>query len=130
MCEIGPRRAGGVSRPPPHFLLAASGRGRVGYKGFCLLQKDVAVLITCDSDNKYSWLELQRAADNCIPHPWPSCDASACSLWAGKRAGQEGGEPGAPPLPQLCSSLSRPGENEGARWLSMATALKSCNSFL
>ena len=47
--------------PSPHFLLSGSDRGRVVDKEFCLLQEDVAVIITCDSDNKYSWLKLQRA---------------------------------------------------------------------
>lgn len=48
-------------RPSSCFLLSGSDGGRVVDKEFCLLQEDVAVLITRDSDNKYSWLKLQRA---------------------------------------------------------------------
>lgn len=44
-----------------HFLFFASDRQRVGYKGFCLLQEDVAVPITCDRNNKSLGPELQRA---------------------------------------------------------------------
>lgn len=40
--------------PFPHFLLSGSGRGRMVDKEFCLLQEDIAVLITCDSVSKYS----------------------------------------------------------------------------
>lgn len=49
------------SSPSPHFLLSGSGRGKLADKGLCLLQEHFAVLITCDGDNKYSWLKLQRA---------------------------------------------------------------------
>lgn len=44
-----------------HFLFFASGRQRVGYKGFHLLKEDVAVPITCDRGNKLLGPELQRA---------------------------------------------------------------------
>lgn len=114
MCEIGPR--GERRRPLTHFLLSGSGRRRVVDKGFCLLQEDIAVLITCDIDNKYFWPNFKGLGDNCIHHPQPGCDASACSSQVVKSAGQEGRELGLLPS-QLCSSLLGSGENGGVRML-------------
>lgn len=54
-------RGASPSHPSSHFLLSSSGGWRVVDKGFCLLQEDVAALITSDGDNKYSWPKLQRA---------------------------------------------------------------------